>query len=100
MEWATTMERHGWVTAQYGDEPFTPFSSMVSQCKASGTPTARVAMTVGASEEYGAVKVSCTVSLECPQSESAINLAGDVAFQKARELVNDGASHLQMRQLP
>ena len=100
MDWATTMNRHGWSTTTFGNEPFTPLSNLVAHDRAAGKPVARVSMTVGAAEEYGAIKASCTITLECPQVESAINLAGEVAFQKAKELVNAAATHLQMSPLP
>ncbi len=98
MDWSTTMSNHGFTNA--GSEPFAPLENLVLQARAEGKPVSRVSITVGASEEYGALKVSATVSLECPQHEACINLAGETAFQKARELVNDVASHIGVQPLP
>ena len=53
-------------------------------------PPARVAITVGQAQDYGAMKVSATVSLECDQDEGMINKAGEIAFFKAVELLGDG----------
>ena len=53
-------------------------------------PVAHVSMTVGFSRDYGALKVSATVSLACDQTESRLNKAGELAFLKAEELVQDG----------
>lgn len=98
MDWSTSMSNHGFT--HHGSEPFKPLEELVMHNRAQGMPIARVSLTVGASEDYGAVKVSATVSLECPQQESCINLAGEVAFKKARELVNDMASHVGVTPLP
>ena len=53
-------------------------------------------VTIGVSEamDYGAMKVSATVSLACDQNEPAINQAGELAFYKAVELMRDGWSEL------
>jgi hypothetical protein len=52
---------------------------------------ARLSVTVGSASAYGETKVSFTVSIDALQTEAAINLAGEAAFRKAVELVNDGA---------
>lgn len=57
---------------------------------------ARVSMTVGEGLDYGAVKVSATVTLSCDQDEPSINAAGEAAFYKALELVRDGWSELHI----
>jgi len=51
---------------------------------------ARVSMALGRSLQYGELKCSASVSIGCPQQEAHINLAGELAFTKALELVNDG----------
>lgn len=58
--------------------------------KTPGAPRAKV--TVGYSEalDYGAIKVSVTVSLECDQTDEMVEEAGRVGYYKARELVDDG----------
>lgn len=55
---------------------------------------ARVALTVSEGMDYGALKVSATVSVSCDQNETTINKAGEVAFYKALELVRDGWAEL------
>ena len=55
---------------------------------------ARVAITVSEGMDYGALKVSATVSVSCDQNEPTINKAGEVAFYKALELVRDGWAEL------
>lgn len=51
---------------------------------------ARVNMGVSESLEFGAVKVSASVTLTCDQNEKKINKAGELAFKKSLELVMDG----------
>lgn len=53
---------------------------------------ARVSISVGESMNYGALKVSSTVTLNCDQNEVCINKAGELAFYKALELMQDGFS--------
>ncbi len=55
---------------------------------------ARVAITVAEGMDYGALKVSATVSVSCDQNEKTIDKAGELAFYKALELVRDGWSIL------
>lgn len=94
------MERYGWRTDQVGSEPFTPLSVQVQQARAAGQAVARISVNAGTALDYGSVKVSVNVTIECPQNEGSINLAGESAFWKAVELVNDAASHVGAPQLP
>jgi hypothetical protein len=55
-------------------------------------PRATVSMSVGRSLEYGAIKVTSNVSLQCDQDEATIDRAGELAFRKACEFMNDGFS--------
>jgi hypothetical protein len=61
-------------------------------------PHARVGFTVGRSLGYGELKVSAHVSLECDQNEAVVNAAGETAFGKALELMNDGFAILTQEQ--
>lgn len=53
-------------------------------------PTASVSSTVRRAMPYSEFVVSFTVTLRCPQGERFLNLAGQLAYEKAKELVNDG----------
>ena len=50
---------------------------------------ARVSINISHSEDFGAIKVSANVTLNCDQNEPTINRAGELAFLKARELMED-----------
>ena len=54
----------------------------------------RVAVNVGESMDYGALKVGATVTLTCDQNEPMINKAGELAFYKALEIMKDGYKEL------
>jgi hypothetical protein len=51
---------------------------------------ARVGFSLGTQHDFGRIKVTATVSLECDQHELVINKAGEKAFRKAQELLDDG----------
>ncbi len=55
---------------------------------------ARVSISVSEGMDYGALKVSATVSVSCDQNEQTINKAGELAFYKAVELMRDGWGEL------
>lgn len=93
------LSRHGYVIEQAG-AAHDPFSILAVKSKAEGQATAKVSFTVGTSREYGEIKCSATVTIEAPQDEANINMAGEAAYRKALELTNDAASQLGIPQLP
>ena len=100
MNWQGVIERYGWKTEEVGGEPFHPLALQAMQARAQGQSVARMSVTVGTAEEYGNMKVSFTVSIDCIQQEVAMNMAGECIFLKAVELTNDGARTLGMTELP
>lgn len=98
MKWTRTLQRRGWISHETGEniDPFAQLGSMVTGAAAK----ARVTYTMGTSREYGEVKCGCTVAIDCPQNEPSIDLAGELAYRKALELTNDGASQLEIPRLP
>ena len=71
---------------------YDPFQRMLVATKEGAG--ARISSTVGRAVEYGEIKCSATVTIDCPQRESYIDLASEIAFRKALELANDGMSVL------
>lgn len=89
-------ERHGYqVTVEEGTD-IDPFLWLAQQAKARGEPIATVSFRT--SLDFG--KANCMVSIQCPQDERSINLAGECVFRKAHELVNDCAAILGEPPLP
>lgn len=93
------MKRHGYQVEDSGVE-YDPFSTLAAQAQASGLPTSAITFNLGTAAEYGEVKCGLSITLHCPQTESHINMAAELAFRKGVELVNDGASHLGLSPLP
>ena len=100
MKWNGLIEKYGLKTEQVGEDPFAFLRNGAGHSKANDTPTARISTTVGTSTDYGAVKVSFTVSVECNQDEGSMNMAAESIYRKAVELTNDAASHVGLPQLP
>lgn len=75
------------------DAPIDPFHGLLTV--GSNAPRASVSMTVGRSFNYGEVKVTAHVTLQCDQNKATIDKAAEMAFQKAVEYVNDGLSLLE-----
>lgn len=98
MKWEQIIKQHGQLMSQEGYlDPQDPTRLRLDPLYALGhhvNPTmktqARVSYTVQRSIAYGDVKCSATVSIECPQSDAHINLAAQIAFEKAKEICDDG----------
>lgn len=84
-------------TMEYFEEKYTldKFYNAVQLCRQQGLPTARIGTTVGRSIEFGEVKCSFTVTIECPQAKEEMDEAAQLVFTKALEYANDGMSHLK-----
>lgn len=91
MDWRGTIEKFGWRVEEVGSEPFHPLALQAQQARLQGQSVARVSATTTTGGEYGSVKSSFTVSIDCVQNEAAIDMAGEAAFLKALELTNSGA---------
>ncbi len=57
-------------------------------------PHARVGIQVGTQQNFGEVKITAYVEMECNQDPKSIDEAGLAAFTKAVEFMNDGLSLL------
>lgn len=75
------------------DTPIDPFHGLLTP--GGNAPRASVSMTVGRSFNYGEIKVTAHVTLQCDQTQGTIDKAAEMAFQKAVEYVNDGLSLLE-----
>jgi hypothetical protein len=91
--WNRVLQRNGYPVADSGH--FDPFSFLADKADSVGHSAK---LSYGVKVGYGEVLVNVTLS--CPQNEQDINLAGELAFRKAHELANDGASLLGLNPLP
>lgn len=71
------------------------FAKLAKNATKDGAESARVAVNFTEGIEYGAMKVATTVTINCAQTEAAINEAGELAFKKALEITTDGWSLLK-----
>ena len=102
MNWNRVYERHGIATGDSGSvmDPFT-FLGFKGQNGGAELATAKITVVGHASHpEYSRTRVGVSVEIQCPQTEQHINLAAEAAFRTLVELVNDGASHLEIPPLP
>ena len=105
MNWERTIERYPDVWQDSGTTP-DPFDSLRKQIMkpVMGPQEPRLharleynthrSFEVTDGPRAGWVKCSVTINIVCPQTERHIDMAGEVAFVKAIELVNDGLSHM------
>ena len=84
-------EKHGKVTSVVQQLP----DEFAALCKDRTKEPARVSVGLSQSAEFGAIKVSATVTLTCDQTQKAIDAAGGAAYNKAFELLQDGWHELQ-----
>jgi len=113
VKWEQVLQDHQGVRTNEGIES-DPFDIVSGVRVTRGTPgimtsidsvevphtRAKVSYTIGRSLSYGEFKASVTVTLECPQTEAFINLAGELAYEKAKELVDDGFCSIVPDALP
>lgn len=94
------LKRRGFVPHSENGTSYDPFYLLSQLARQNGGGIARVSFTVGTSREFGEVKCSATVSIECPQDEKHIDAAGESVYRKALELTNAAATQLEIPQLP
>lgn len=84
MKWQRIIEQLGKVQTAEGlaTDPFFYLGSCPG-------PKARITVSIGRSIAYADFKTSVSVTLECPQNEQHINIATEIATDKAKELVDD-----------
>ena len=71
-----------------------PIAGAIAHWRQQHGPIARVSSTAQRSAEFGSVKCSVTVSLDCPQDKRWIDEAARVSFKLALGYCNDGFSYL------
>lgn len=90
MKWEGIIQKINEAREIVGYEP-DPFENLGRN---TGNPllesVATVSSTFRRSAQYSEVVVSFTVTVRCPQTERFLDLAGELVYEKARELTNDG----------
>lgn len=102
-EWSLDVKTSKGVTSTSGVLTTDEYSKLATRMISRGQPGglqepaqhARVSFSYTLGVEFGTEKVAATVTLNCNQDEPTINRAGELAFTKAVELVNDAWGELQ-----
>lgn len=90
MKWEGLIRKLEEATQSIGTEP-DPFEQLGrSSNNPLLAPTASVSSTFKRAMPYSELVVSFTVTINCPQGERFLDIAGQLAYEKARELANDG----------
>lgn len=88
--WLVTLEMEGF-------EPLTRTGEIQMSDKFKeiiGDGKAKVEILTGTQQGFGALKCHAVVTVTCGQAEATIDKAGEFAFFKAKELMEDGMSEL------
>lgn len=96
--WKLSLERDKEIVHEREGYMPDPFWEM-SEAMRPGHPSARISSTVQRSTNYGELKCSFTISVDCPQTKDWMERAAQYAFGTAVQYVNDGFSFLA-RELP
>jgi hypothetical protein len=81
-----TLEKDGEVVESKTWYEEDPFWQMLNQSQGQ---SARISANVGRSIEYGDVKASFVVTVDCPQNTPAMDQAAELAFGRALKYTND-----------
>ena len=90
-EWSVTVKGKAGIKDESGNLN----EDQYTQLATTGKTHARVSISYTSGIDYGAEKVTATVTLNCDQVEPVINRAGELAFTKAVELVIDSWRELE-----
>jgi hypothetical protein len=93
--WKLSIENGDIIAEKEGDMPHPPdpFIQM-QQAARQAEVTARVSNTLQRSSAYGEIKVSFTISVDCPQDQEWIRYATENTFKAAVRYVNNAFSSL------
>jgi hypothetical protein len=81
-------------------DPFDLLVKRAAQGEAMHQPSARITMTLNNAGDYGAPKVSVSITIPVLCTEADISLAGEAAFIKLHQMVNEASSAVQLPLLP
>lgn len=93
--WQRTIEQNGFTQVAQGlvtEDPFELLAKRAWLSEESKVPSARMTLTLNNAGDYGAPKISVTLSVPVLCVEADISLAGEVAFIKAHQMVNEASA--------
>jgi hypothetical protein len=93
--WQRTIDQNGFTQVAQGlltEDPFDMLAKRAAQGESGGQPSARVNLLLNNAGDYGAPKVSVTLTIPVLCAEADISLAGEVGFIKAHQMVNEASA--------
>ncbi len=96
MNWKRTLVRAGYIKEDSGEVP-DPLAMLAFHA---GATPAELEYQLRTGTDFSQSYCAVRLNIRCPQDERSINLAAEVVFRKALELVNDGASQIEVPLLP
>jgi hypothetical protein len=97
--WQQTIEQNGFTQIAQGmltEDPFDLLAKRAAQGESVGQPSARVNLLLNNAGDYGAPKVSVTLTIPVLCTEADISLAGEVGFIKAHQMVNEASAAISL----
>ena len=101
--WTKTVANHGFSQIAEGlltEDPFDMLAKRAAQGEAGGQPSGRVTLSLSNAGEYGSPKVNISVTIPIVCAEGDISLAGEAAYIKVHQMVNEASASLQLPLLP
>lgn len=92
--WHRIISQHGVEAHEQGTLEEDPFALLARRATDSDNVHGQVAMTLGNSTNYAQIKVSITLTIPVAMTEQDISLAGEAAFIKLHQMVNEASDAL------
>jgi len=94
MSWTEVFQKYSLDPTSGGGDPFTYLANEAAYAKTKGLPTTRVTCSPTSGADYGQLKCNFSITIECPQTDAHIMMAGEVAFRRAKQLLDDGSEDM------
>lgn len=101
--WKKIIDQNGFTKESSGlasEDPFNILAQRAAHSQSAGQPIAHVTLSLNNAGEYGAPKVSVTLHVPVICGEADISLAGEAAYIKAHQMVNEASDALGLPLLP
>jgi len=91
--WEELFKKYG-INSPTCTDPFAYLASEAMRYKSEGLPTVRMTCSPTGGTDYGQVKLNFSMTIECPQTDAHIMMAGEACFCRAKQLLDDGSDDM------
>lgn len=91
--WEDLFKKYG-VQPPHPTDPFAWLAEKAVEYKAQGLPTVRITCSPTGGTDYGQVKLNFSITIECPQTDAHVMMAGEAAFLRAKQLLDEGSENM------